>query len=55
MSDLRERLQAALGGTYELERELGGAGMSRVFVALDRELGRRTRIWTKGVSECSSG
>lgn len=44
MSDLREQLQAALGATYTLERELGGGGMSRVFVAnevaLDRQIGR---------------
>jgi hypothetical protein len=31
--DLREQLQATLSGSYTLERELGGGGMSRVFVA----------------------
>jgi tetratricopeptide (TPR) repeat protein len=36
---LRERLQAALGSTYSLERELSG-GMSRVFVASQAALGR---------------
>lgn len=42
MSDsLRERLQAALGTAYELERELPGGGMSRVFVARDTMLGRQ--------------
>jgi len=25
MSDLQQRLQAALGGAYQIERELGGA------------------------------
>ncbi len=30
---LRQRLQAALGDAYTLERELGGGGMSRVFLA----------------------
>ena len=30
MSDLRERLQKSLSGSYTLERELGGGGMSRV-------------------------
>src|SRR6476660_7406818 len=40
MSDLLTRLQAALGGAYRLERELGGGGMSRVFVAEDTNLGR---------------
>ena len=32
---LREQLQASLGAAYTLERELGGGGMSRVFVARD--------------------
>ena len=40
MNDLQTRLQSALGTGYRLERELGGGGMSRVFVALDVELGR---------------
>ena len=33
MSELVERLQAALGDAYRIERELGGGGMSRVFLA----------------------
>jgi serine/threonine-protein kinase len=41
---LREQLQATLGGTYTLERELGGGGMSRVFVAEDSRLGRRVVV-----------
>ena len=32
---LREQIQAAIGTTYTIERERGGAGMSRVFVAFD--------------------
>ena len=36
----RDRLQASLGSAYTLDRELGGAGMSRVFVARDEALGR---------------
>ena len=40
MTDLVERLRAALGGSYAIERELGGGGMSRVFVAEDRALER---------------
>ena len=45
MSDtLHADLQATLGDTYTLERELGGGGMSRVFVATDRSLGRQVVI-----------
>ncbi len=40
MSDLRAELQATLGDGYTLERELGGGGMSRVFVARENALGR---------------
>jgi serine/threonine-protein kinase len=43
-SDLIERLQAALGGGYVIERELGGGGMSRVFVATETALGRRVVV-----------
>ena len=43
-SSLRDQLQAALGDAYLLERELGGGGMSRVFVALDRALGRQVVV-----------
>ncbi len=38
--DLRDRVQASLGAAYTLDRELGGGGMSRVFVARDNALGR---------------
>jgi eukaryotic-like serine/threonine-protein kinase len=41
---LRERLQSTLGGAYMLERELGGGGMSRVFVATETALGRRVVV-----------
>jgi TolB-like protein len=44
MSDvtpLESRLQDALGANYRIERELGGGGMSRVFVAEETELGRK--------------
>jgi len=40
MTDLRTHLQSTLGDGYTLERELGGGGMSRVFVARDNALGR---------------
>jgi hypothetical protein len=42
--DLPDRLQAALGATYRIERELGGGGMSRVFVAVEADLGRKVVI-----------
>ncbi|MBK5186672.1 MAG: protein kinase [Gemmatimonadaceae bacterium] len=37
---LKEQLQASLGANYALERELGGGGMSRVFLATEKTLGR---------------
>ncbi len=37
-------LQAALAGAFTIERELGGGGMSRVFLATDQALGRRVVI-----------
>jgi serine/threonine protein kinase len=40
---LLEQLRAALDSTYEIERELTG-GMSRVFLATERALGRRVVI-----------
>lgn len=42
--DLRQRLESALGETYALDRELGGGGMSRVFLATERALGRQVVI-----------
>ena len=44
MSDLRAQLQSTLGDGYTLERELGGGGMSRVFVARDNALGREVVV-----------
>ena len=41
---LPARLQAALGDAYVLERELGGGGMSRLFVATERSLNRQVVI-----------
>src|SRR5260221_14134272 len=40
-TDLREQLQTTLGDAYRLERELGGGGMSRGFLAEELALGRR--------------
>ncbi len=42
--DLRDELQTTLGSAYSLDRELGGGGMSRVFVAHDTRLGRRVVV-----------
>ena len=42
--ELRQQLQQTLGSTYTLERELGGGGMSRVFVAEETRLGRRVVV-----------
>src|SRR5687768_6851634 len=42
--DLRGQLQETLGNSYNLERELGGGGMSRVFVADERRLNRKVVI-----------
>ncbi len=44
MSDLRDDLQSALGSSYTLERELGGGGMSRVFLATETALGRKVVV-----------
>jgi serine/threonine-protein kinase len=38
--DLRAQLQSAVGDLYTIERELGGGGMSRVFVATETALDR---------------
>ncbi len=42
--DLQARLQAALGDAYRIERELGGGGMSRVFLAEELVLGRKVVV-----------
>ncbi|HTG54064.1 MAG TPA: serine/threonine-protein kinase, partial [Gemmatimonadaceae bacterium] len=43
-SPLQDQLQQTLGTEYTIERELGGGGMSRVFLATDTTLGRRVVI-----------
>ena len=47
-ADVRTQLQATLGAAYTIERELGGGGMSRVFVATDTRLGRRVVVKVLG-------
>ena len=44
MSDLRDDLQRALGAAYTIERELGGGGMSRVFLAREKQLNREVVV-----------
>jgi serine/threonine-protein kinase len=39
-ADLRAQLQSAVGSLYTIERELGGGGMSRVFLATETALDR---------------
>ena len=43
-TDFQARLQESLAATYVIDRELGGGGMSRVFVATERALGRKVVI-----------
>ena len=43
-SDLQSQLQEVLGPAYRIDRELGGAGMSRVFVATEIELDRQVVV-----------
>ena len=42
--DIKAQLQRSLGSAYTLERELGGGGMSRVFVASEAGLGRKVVV-----------
>ena len=44
MNDIRSRLEQALGATHTFERELGGGGMSRTYLALENALQRRVVI-----------
>ena len=43
-TDLRAHIQDALGEAYTLQRELGGGGMARVFLADETALGRRVVV-----------
>ena len=43
-TEVREYLTDTLGDAYTIERELGGGGMSRVFLAEERALGRRVVV-----------
>ncbi len=50
MTEVIERLRDILGQQYEIERELPGGGMSRVFLAREVSLDRpncSTRTWCR--------
>jgi len=42
--ELRERLEHSLGSVFTIERELGGGGMSRVFLAREHALDRQVVV-----------
>ena len=44
MTDLAAQLQSTLGDSFTIERELGGGGMSRVFLAEEHALGRKVVV-----------
>ena len=44
MDELRDRLEAALAGMYAIQRELGGGGMSRTYLAVEHALNRRVVV-----------
>jgi eukaryotic-like serine/threonine-protein kinase len=44
VSDLRNTLEQTLSATYRMVRELGGGGMSRVFLAVETALEREVVI-----------
>jgi tetratricopeptide (TPR) repeat protein len=44
MSDFRAQLEKSIAGQYTIERELGGGGMSRTYIATERTLNRKVVI-----------
>ncbi|HEX4933447.1 MAG TPA: hypothetical protein VFV33_09725, partial [Gemmatimonadaceae bacterium] len=44
MTEILAQLQSALGNAFVLERELGGGGMARIFLATERALGRQVVV-----------
>lgn len=44
MDDFRHRIEQALAGSHDFERELGGGGMSRTYLAVERALNRRVVV-----------
>jgi eukaryotic-like serine/threonine-protein kinase len=44
MSDFRSQLEKSISGQYTIERELGGGGMSRTYIATEKTLNRKVVI-----------
>jgi hypothetical protein len=44
MDELRGRLEQALAATYVFQRELGGGGMSRTYLAVEQSHNRRVVV-----------
>src|SRR5512143_3573468 len=44
LTDFSDRVQAAVGASYRIEHELGGGGMSRVFLAEEVGLERKVVV-----------
>jgi serine/threonine-protein kinase len=44
MDELRDRLEVALEASYAFQRELGGGGMSRTYLAVEHALNRRVVV-----------
>ena len=44
MADFRSQLEKSISGQYTIERELGGGGMSRTYIATERTLNRKVVI-----------
>ena len=44
MTDFRPQLEKSISGQYTIERELGGGGMSRTYVATEKTLNRKVVI-----------
>src|SRR5678816_674278 len=55
MSDLHQQLQSTLGNAYTIERELGGGGISRVFLATEQSFGRLVVVKVLPSERVSSG
>ena len=55
MDTLTQRLQTSLGSAFTIERELGGGGMWRVFVARENALDRQVVIKTLDLEGSAAG